>query len=207
MLDAIEWKRAHPADDLLTALIAAEDDGERLTADELVDQVMLLYIAGHETTVNLIGNGTLALLAQPRAARTVAATTRRSTTNAVDELLRYDAPVQFSRRVTTADVDVGGQHHRARARSCSSCSASANRDPAQLGRRRRQRSTSPAPGAAQHLSFGSGIHHCLGAALARLEGRIALGTLVRRFPGLELAADDPGVERPPRARGASTACP
>ena len=96
VLEAIEWKRAHPADDLLTALIAAEDDGDRLTADELVDQVVLLFIAGHETTVNLIGNGTLALL-RNRAQLERWQRDPALDANAVDELLRYDAPVQFSR--------------------------------------------------------------------------------------------------------------
>src|SRR5437899_1252624 len=106
VLDAIEWKRAHPADDLLTALIAAENDGDRLTPDELVDQVVLLFVAGHETTVNLIGNGTLALLRnRPQLERWQLDPSIAPT--AVDELLRYDPPVQFSRRVTTTEVAIG----------------------------------------------------------------------------------------------------
>jgi cytochrome P450 len=188
VLDAIAWKRAHPADDLLTALTDAEDQGERLTADELVDQVVLLFVAGHETTVNLIGNGTLALLRN----RTQLERWQQDPSiaaNAVDELLRYDSPVQFSRRVTTRDVDVDG-------RTIPSGTfvfialAAANHDPGHWGDDADTLDLTR-PGAAQHLAFGSGIHHCLGAALARLEGRIALGSLVARFPGMELATTEP----------------
>jgi cytochrome P450 len=188
VLDAIAWKRAHPADDLLTALIDAEDAGERLTAAELVDQVVLLFVAGHETTVNLIGNGTLALL-RNRAQLERWQRDPSIATNAVDELLRYDAPVQFSRRVTTAPVEIDGRVVDEGTFLLLVLGA-ANHDPRHWG------ATADAldltrRGAATHLSFGSGIHHCLGAALARLEGRIALGTLITRFPGLALAVDEP----------------
>ena len=188
VLDAIEWKRAHPGDDLLTALIDAENEGERLTADELVDQVVLLFVAGHETTVNLIGNGTLALL-QNRAQMERWQRDPSIASNAVDELLRYDSPVQFSRRVTTSEVDVDGTLIPAGAFVFVVLGAG-NRDPAHWGDDASSLDLGRA-GAAQHLAFGSGIHHCLGAALARLEGRIALGTLVTRFPSLELATDCP----------------
>ena len=188
VLDAIEWKRTHPADDLLSALIAAEDSGDRLSPEELLDQVILLYIAGHETTVNLIGNGTHALL------------THRSQlerwrddpaldANAVDELLRYDCPVQFSRRITTSALQVGDATIE-RGVFVLTCLAAANRDPAKWGATAQDLDVGR-PGVAQHLAFGSGIHHCLGAALARLEGRIAMGTLIRRFPGLEPTGDTP----------------
>jgi cytochrome P450 len=188
VLDAIEWKRTHPADDLLSALIAAEDSGDRLSPEELLDQVVLLYIAGHETTVNLIGNGTHALL------------THRSQlerwrddpaldANAVDELLRYDCPVQFSRRITTSALQVGDATIE-RGVFVLTCLAAANRDAARWGDDAQALDVTR-PGAAQHLAFGAGIHHCLGASLARLEGRIAVGTLLRRFPGLELASDTP----------------
>jgi cytochrome P450 len=188
VLEAIEWKRAHPADDLLSALIAAEADGDRLSPDELLDQVVLLYIAGHETTVNLIGNGTYALL-RNRAQLERWRDDPSLDANAVDELLRYDAPVQFSRRVTTADLEFGGQTIEAGV-FVLTCLASANRDPAKWGDDAQTLDVTRA-GAAQHLAFGSGIHHCLGAALARLEGRVAIGTLIRRFPEIELATDTP----------------
>ena len=188
VLDAIEWKRAHPADDLLSALIAAEADGDRLSPEELLDQVILLYIAGHETTVNLIGNGTYALL-RNRAQLQRWRDDPSLDTNAVDELLRYDAPVQFSRRVTTADFTVGDQTIEAGVFVLTGL-ASANRDPAKWGEGAQVLDVTR-PGAAQHLAFGSGIHHCLGASLARLEGRVAMGTLIRRFPDLALASDTP----------------
>ena len=188
VLEAIEWKRAHPADDLLTALIDAEHEGERLTADELVDQVVLLFVAGHETTVNLIGNGSLALLLnRPQLERWQ--NDPSIATTAIDELLRYDAPVQFSRRVTTVDVDIDDRRIAA-GTFVFVVLGSANRDPARWGDDADTVDLTRA-GAAQHLSFGSGIHHCLGAALARLEGRIALGTLVERFPKMELATAEP----------------
>jgi cytochrome P450 len=186
--DAIEWKRAHPADDLLSALLAAEADGDRLSSEELLDQVILIYIAGHETTVNLIGNGTYALL-RNRAQCERWRDDPSLDANAVDELLRYDSPVQFSRRVTTAELEFGDQTIE-RGVFVLTCLASANRDAAKWGPDAQALDVTRA-GASQHLAFGSGIHHCLGAALARLEGRIAIGTLIRRFPRLELATDAP----------------
>jgi len=193
VLDAIEWKRANPADDLLSALIAAERDGtdpdnDGLSLQELLDQVILLYIAGHETTVNLIGNGALALLRHRDQLERWAADPSL-TTSAVEELLRYDPPVQFSRRITTSPVELGG-HAIDTGMFVLTGLASANRDPAKWGDTAAELDLGRV-GAAQHLSFGSGIHHCLGAALARLEGRIALGTLVARFPGIELVTDEP----------------
>jgi cytochrome P450 len=188
VVDAIEWKRAHPADDLLTALLEAEADGDCLSPEELLDQVILLYIAGHETTVNLIGNGTYALL-RHRAELERWRDDPSLDANAVDELLRYDAPVQFSRRVTTAELEFGDQTIEAGV-FVLTCLASANRDAARWGDDA-QTLDLARTGAAGHLAFGSGIHHCLGASLARLEGRLAMGSLIRRFPGLELAADAP----------------
>ncbi|MGZ8764695.1 MAG: cytochrome P450 [Acidimicrobiia bacterium] len=186
---AIEWKRREPSDDLLTKLIVAEDEGDMLTEDELVAQVVLLYIAGHETTVNLIGNATFALLRHPDQTERLRSDPALEE-NAIEELLRFDSPVQFSRRITLAPLPV-----------CDvmiepgvfvlTCLGSANRDlefwgptanTLDLGRE----------GAAQHVSFGSGVHHCLGAALARVEARAAIPTLVRRFPALALA--DPDAE-------------
>jgi len=177
-------RRRAPRADILSALIAAEEAGDRLSTDELFATVILLFLAGHETTANLIGNGVLALLRHPAEL----ARLRGDPTlieSAVEELLRYDCPVQRVSRLTTADVVIGD-------RTIPSGSlvlallAAANRDPAyflepdrlDLGRRDNR-----------HLAFGSGIHFCLGAPLARLEGRIVFAALLRRCPRLDLAAD------------------
>jgi len=186
---AIDEKRSKPADDLLTQLTVAEDEGDVLTEDELIAQVALLYIAGHETTVNLIGNGTFALLRHPDQLERLRADPSLDE-HAIEELLRFDSPVQFSRRITVAPLEVRDVTIDAGV-FVLTCLGSANRDPEfwgptaddlDLGRE----------GAAQHVSFGSGVHHCLGAALARVEARVAIPTLVRRFP--ELALADPGAE-------------
>jgi cytochrome P450 len=186
VLDAIAWKRANPADDLLTALIAAEEAGDTLTDEELLDQVMLLYIAGHETTVNLIGNGTLALLRNREQLERLQADPSLLP-NAVEELLRYDPPVQMTRRITLADVEVGGK--TIPAGTFVLCSiASGNRDESRWGDSAEALDLTR-EGAREHLAFGGGAHYCLGAALARLEGTVAIGTLVQRFGGLQLAGD------------------
>lgn len=183
---AIEWKRKHPADDLLTALINAEDAGDALSDEELIAQVVLLYVAGHETTVNLIGNGTLALLHHPAQAE-LWRDRPDLDDNAVEELLRYDSPVQLSRRITLDDYEVDGQVIPKGSFVMASL-GSANRDEAQFGPDA-DRVKVDRPNAKQHASFGGGVHHCLGAALARTEGRIALSSLVRRFPSLMLAGE------------------
>jgi cytochrome P450 len=181
--DAIEWKRANPADDMLTALIDAKDEGDALSPQELVAQVILLYVAGHETTVNLIGNGTLALLRQ-RDQLERWRDTPALDENAVEELLRFDSPVQMSRRVTVDEWDVGGQTVPPKTVVLAGL-ASANHDPDQFGpdadKLRLDRDN-----ARTQVSFGAGVHHCLGASLARLEGRIAISSLIRRFPALDL---------------------
>jgi cytochrome P450 len=184
--DMIAWKRANPADDLLTALIHAEDDGDALSDDELVAQTLLLYIAGHETTVNLIAGGALALLRHPQQLALLRAHPAL-VGNAVEELLRYDSPVQASRRITLEPVNVGGTTIPAGAFVMASL-GSANRDERYWGadadELRLDRDN-----ARQHLSFGAGHHHCLGASLARLEAAIAFEHLVGRFPSLALAGD------------------
>jgi len=184
--DMIAWKRANPAEDLLTALIAAEDDGDALSDDELIAQTLLLYIAGHETTVNLIAGGSLALLRNPDQL----ALLRRDPSlaaSAVEELLRYDSPVQASRRITLEPVTIGGTSIPAGAFVMASL-GSANRDElfwgADAAEVRLDRDN-----ARQHLSFGAGPHHCLGASLARLEATIAFARLTERFPGLALDGD------------------
>ncbi len=185
-LEAIAWKRANPADDMLSALIAAEDAGDVLSDDELVDQLMLLYIAGHETTVNLIGNGTLALLRHRDQLDRLRADPGLDA-NAIEELLRFDPPVQMTRRITLADIEIGGRTIPA-GTFVACVIASANRDPARFGPDADTVDLTRA-NAHDHVAFGGGIHYCLGAALARLEGQIAIGSLVRRFPTLDLAGD------------------
>jgi len=184
--DVLAWKQQHPADDLLSALLAVEDDGSTLSPAELRDQVILLYLAGHETTVNLIGNGVLALLRNPEQLALLQGDPSLDV-GAVDELLRYDPPVQLSRRINLAPMEVDGVEIPAGSVILTML-ASANRDPEHWGdtadlldvRR---------PGAAQHVSFGSGSHYCLGSSLARLEGQVAIGTLVRRFPDVDLTGE------------------
>jgi cytochrome P450 len=181
--EMIAWKRAHPAGDLLTALINAEDDGDVLGDEELISQTLLLYIAGHETTVNLIAGGTLALLRHPDQL----ARLREDpglTVNAVEEMLRYDSPVQATRRITLEPASFGDVTIPAGS-FVMALLGSANRDESffgpDAGRLRLDREN-----ARQHVSFGAGPHHCLGASLARMEAAIALDRLVTRFPGLAL---------------------
>jgi cytochrome P450 len=184
LTDIISWKRANPADDLLSALVAAEEQGDVLSDEELLDQVMLIYIAGHETTVNLIGNGTLALLRDRDQFDRLRAEPGLIA-NAVEELLRYDSPVQMSRRITLTDVEVQGRTiPKGTFVICGL--ASANRDERHFGADVDRLDVGRAD-ANQHLSFGGGAHYCLGAALARLEAGVAVGSLVRRFPALDLA--------------------
>jgi cytochrome P450 len=179
----IAWKRANPAGDLLTALINAEDDGDVLDDDELIAQTLLLYIAGHETTVNLIAGGTLALLRHPDQLALLR-DNPGLIPNAVEELLRYDSPVQATRRVTLEAFTSSGVTIPAGS-FVLALLGSANRDESYWGpdaaELRLDREN-----ARQHVSFGAGPHHCLGASLARLETSIALARLTARFPGLAL---------------------
>jgi cytochrome P450 len=188
MNETIEWKRSNPANDLLTALISAEDEGDRLTAEELVEQVMLLYVAGHETTVNLIGNGTLALL-RDRAQLELLQADPSLDANLPDELLRFDGPVQMSRRITLKPYEIEGRTIES-GTILMTCLGSANRDPQRWGDTADRVDLTRAD-SNQHVSFGGGFHSCLGAHLARLEARVAIGTLVRRFPDVQLATDTP----------------
>ena len=182
---AIEWKRARPDDDdLLTALIAAEEEGDVLSDAELVENVVLLYLAGHETTVNLIGNATAALLDHPDQ-RQLLVEDPALDANAVEELLRWDSPVQFSRRIALEPIELRGETIEA-GEFVTTVLGSANRDPRKFGETAGSLDLRR-PDAREHVSFGSGIHHCLGAALARLEGQEAIGRLVRRFPDMVAA--------------------
>ncbi|CAB4979699.1 unannotated protein [freshwater metagenome] len=180
--EVIEWKRSNLGDDLLSALILAEDNGDVLSDTELLDQVNVLFIAGHETTVNLIGNGTWALL-QNRDQFELLRDDPSVEATAIDELLRYDSPVQISRRITLEPIELAGHQIPAGVFVLTSL-GSANHDPATFGPSADQLDLRRAD-AARHLAFGSGTHHCLGASLARLEGTIAITRLIRRFPELQ----------------------
>ncbi|MBK6857664.1 MAG: cytochrome P450 [Microthrixaceae bacterium] len=184
--DAVEWKRGRDDDDLLTALIRAEDDGDVLSDHELIDNVTLLFLAGHETTVNLIGNGTNALL-DNRDQLDRLRSDPSLDANAIEELLRFDSPVQFSRRIATEPFEIDGHQVEAGQMVMTGLGA-ANRDPAKFGPDADRLDLGRAD-AREHVSFGSGVHHCLGAALARLEGQEVIGRLVRRFPQMERAGD------------------
>jgi cytochrome P450 len=179
-------RRARPQADLLSGLLAAEEQGDKLTEPEVIAMCLLLFIAGHETTVNLIGNGLLALLRHPDQLATVQADPGL-VPNAIEELLRYDSPVQRTARMPTTSVEVAG-HRIDKGTMVVTALGAANRDPAQFADPDRLDVTRRD---VRHISFGFGIHFCLGAPLARVEGQIALGTLLRRVPRLTLAETTP----------------
>jgi cytochrome P450 len=183
-------KRTNPADDMLTALLHARDNEDKLTENELISMVFLLLVAGHETTVNLIGNGMLALLGNPDQLAALRADFSLLP-RAVEEFLRYEGPVNLTTlRYTTGPVRIGNVTVPAGEFVLVALS-SANRDPEQFDDADRLDVTR-SPGG--HLAFGHGIHFCLGAPLARLEGEVAFEQLLRRFPDLRLAVD-PGQLR------------
>ena len=180
--DLLAERRRAPGDDLLSALAAVDVEGNRISAREVVALAQLLLVAGHETTVNLIGNGVLALLRAPEQL----ALLRQSPAlvgPAIDELLRFDGPVQITQRVVLEDMDVVGCLVKAGDEIMLVLGA-ANRDPAAFADPHRLDVTRDAR---RHVAFGGGIHHCLGAALARMEGQIALSALLDRFERIELA--------------------
>jgi len=191
--ELIEDKSRAPADDLLSGLIAARDGGDRLSEDELTSMLFLLLAAGHETTVSLITNGVHALLRHPDQLALLKAEPERLPV-AVEELLRYDGPLQSAiPYVTQAPIDIAGTRIPA-GQVIVFALLPANRDPRKVERPNELDISRPDTA---HLAFGHGIHHCLGAPLARLEGRIALGMLFERFPGLRLAEPDRDPERTP----------
>jgi cytochrome P450 len=178
-------RRDHPRDDLLSGLVAVRESGSALSEGELLTTCILLYVAGHETTMDLIGNGTLALTRNPdqlekfREDPSIA-------TSAVEELLRYDPPTQMTRRTALEDVELDG-HLIRQGEQVVLMRGAANRDPAAFAD---PDTLDLAREDNKHVAFDGGIHFCLGAPLARLEGRIAFTTLVRRAPRLELAIDE-----------------
>jgi cytochrome P450 len=179
-----ELRRRQPGDDLTTQLVQAEEEGHKLTNEELTANVILLFGAGHETTVNLIGNGLLALFRHPDQLRRLREEPSL-TTNAIEEFLRYDSSVQLTGRVALEDVAVG-ETPVPKGEGVLCLLGAANRDPSVYPDPDRLDITRPN---IRPLSFGGGIHFCLGAQLARIEAEVAVATLLRRLPGLTL--DDP----------------
>jgi cytochrome P450 len=185
MHGVIEERRREPRDDLMSGLIAAEEQGQILSEDEMLATAMLLLVAGNETTTNLIGNGMLALLRNPDQMRLLRDDPSLIPT-AVEELLRYDGPVQGTGRVATEPMEIDG--HTIETGTAVLCMlAAANRDPAQFERpdeldvRRHPN---------EHLAFGDGIHFCLGAPLARAEGQIAFQSMIERLRDPRLETED-----------------
>lgn len=182
--DLVEARRADPADDLISALIAAEEDGDQLTAEEIVATCNLLLIAGHETTVNLIANAAQQMLRQPDHWSALAADPELAPA-IVEETLRFDPPVQLVMRIAGADMQVGDLTVP-KGDTMLLLLAAAQRDPAMYDAPDEFR---PQREISRHLSFGLGPHFCLGAPLARLEARITLAKLTARFPHAKLAAE------------------
>jgi cytochrome P450 len=195
----IARKRRAPADDVLTVLVHAEEDGDRLSPDELVAQLVTLYVAGHEPTTAVIGSGLLALLAHPDQLDRLRAEPGL-TGHGVHELLRYDGPNQFVRRIAVEPMTIAGRTI-APGDVLYPCIGAANRDPERWDEPDRVRVDRP--DAARHLQFGAGIHACLGAHLARLQAEVALGALVTRLDDIALAGpptwNDRMVLRGPQA--------
>jgi len=182
LAEAIKQRTANPADDLISALVTAREESDALSENELLAFVVLLLLAGNETTTNLIGNGLLALCRHPEQQQRLREN-RELIPSAVEEMLRYDPPVQMTIRMPTAATSVGGTDIPEGSLAFILLAA-ANRDPAHFPQPERF-DISRDPN--EHVSFGEGIHFCLGAPLARLEGAIAMEQMLDKFPRLQLA--------------------
>jgi cytochrome P450 len=180
----IEERRSVPREDLISALIAAEEDGDQLTTEEIIATCNLLLIAGHETTVNLIANAILAMLREPRHWVELAADADGAST-LIEETLRYDPPVQLVGRMAAEEMTIGGVTVP-KGDTMMLLLAAAHRDPAAFDH---PDTFDPSREGIRHLAFGHGVHFCLGAPLARLEARIALTAVTARFPHAKLAGD------------------
>ncbi len=178
-------RRTHPQDDILSRLMLAEVDGQRLSDDEIIANVLLLFNAGHETTVNLIGNGMLALLRHPDQLRALRENPGLIE-EGVDEFVRYDAPVQLVARIATADVEVGGKTIPAGSKLMILLGA-ANRDPRRYAHPDTLDMTRTA---IKPLAFGGGPHYCIGALLGKIEGRLVFDELLRRYRNISLTTED-----------------
>lgn len=189
--------RSGQGEGVLAAMAAAEEQGDKLNEAELYANAVLLLNAGHETTTNLIGNGTLALLQNPDQWKRLLENPEL-VEDAVEELLRYDSPVQFTSRSALEDVDLGGNHIAA-GQVVMVMLGAANRDPEAFPDPDRLDVTRPE--ARHHVAFGQGPHYCLGAPLARLEGEEVFKALLRRFPGLRLEGETPSYRSNFNLRG------
>ena len=189
-------RRAHPRDDLISSLIAADDEGDRLSDDEIVTMCGLLLAAGNVTTTDLIGNGVIALLRYPGELEKLRADPSLIK-NAVEEMLRFDSPVQQTGRTPMSEIEFGGRTIPAK-QSITPQLGGANHDPSAYPEPHRFDITRED---VHHQSFGGGAHFCLGAPLARLEAQIGIGTLVRRFPNLRLSGEPLEYRRIPSFRG------
>ena len=198
--DIYDRKEADPGDDIFSALIAAEHEGDRLTKDEVMSNIRLLYVAGHETTTNLIGNGLVELFRHPDQLELLRSTDEHDA-NLVEEVLRFNPSVQMTRRIPRDDVEVAGTTIPAGSVMLLSAVA-ANRDPRKWGVTADEFDITR-PDAKDQVAFGGGPHFCLGAALARLEGQIAIPRMVRRFPDVAPVHETPQFEPRVVLRGVS----
>jgi cytochrome P450 len=180
----IERRRSKPGDDLMSGLIAVEESGDQLTADEIVATCVLLLVAGHETTVNLIGNAVLAMLHHPAQWAALGADAARAPA-VIEETLRYDPPVQLVGRIAAEDMVIGGAEV-SEGDIMMLLLAAAHRDPAEFDR---PDIFDPDRAGLRHLGFGRGAHYCLGAPLARLEAGVALSAVTARFPKARLDSE------------------
>jgi cytochrome P450 len=183
--DIVEARRVAPQTDLISALIAAEEEGDKLTREELLSTLILLLVAGNETTKNLIGNGLRTLIQCPELSQQLRDNPDLMDA-AIEELLRFDSPVQLDRRIALEDVEIGGQKIR-KGQSILLLIGAANHDPDEFDDPSR---LDFARTGQSHISFGRGIHHCLGAPLARLEAKIAFRKILERFSDIQF-------DRPP----------
>jgi cytochrome P450 len=180
----IDDRRGVPRDDLISGLIAAEEDGDQLTVDEIVATCNLLLIAGHETTVNLIANAVLAMLREPAQWRALGAEPSRVGA-VVEETMRYDPPVQLVMRIAGEDMTIG-EVDVPKGDSMLLLTAASHRDPNAI---ERPNEFDPDRETIRHLGFGKGPHFCLGAPLARLEASVALSAVTARFPDAHIAGE------------------